>query len=213
MYRIKQMPARKNNGYNTFLLYMKLTFVFILIACLQLSAKTYSQQRITLKLQSTELKNALKQIEKKSSFRFLYNDDVLTSNQKVSKNANNTLVTEVLDNVFTATTLAYRILDNNLVVITQKNLATKDVRVSGKITDANGSALPRVSVKIKGSAVGTSSDADGNYTLSVPDGATLIFSSVGFVSTEEKVNGRSEINVVLQTSTKIIDEVFNNIYR
>ena len=207
MYRIKQMPARKNNGYNTFLLYMKLTFVFILITSLQLSAKTYSQQRITLRLQSTELKNALKQIEKKSSFRFLYNDDVLTSNQKVSINANNTLVTEVLDNVFNATTLAYRILDNNLVVITQKNLATKDVRVSGKITDANGSALPRVSVKIKGSAVGTSSDADGNYTLSVPDGATLIFSSVGFVSTEEKVNGRSEINVVLQTSTKVIDEV------
>ena len=122
MEKNKQLFALKGQSCTKFLLHMKLTIAFILITGLQLSAKTYSQQRITLKLQSTELKAALKQIERKSIFRFLYNNDVLSADQKVSIDANNTLVTDVLNNLFGNTALTYRILDNNLVVITQKNI-------------------------------------------------------------------------------------------
>ena len=190
-----------------FLLHMKLTIAFMLIAGLQLSAKTYSQQRITLTLQSTELKAALKQIEKKSIYRFLYNNDVLKADQKISIDAFNSLVTEVLDNVFNKTSLTYRILENNLVVITQKNFITQDVKVTGKVTGPGGEAIPGVSIKIKNSAVGTATDAAGFYSLSVPEGARLVFSSIGYVGTEVPVNGRTEINVVLQLAAKDINEV------
>ena len=186
---------------------MKITIAFILLSSLQLSAKTYSQDRITINLQSAHLKTALKQIEKKSDFRFLYNDEIVSSSQKVSINAVNTPVTEVLNNIFNSTALTYRILDNNLVVITQKNVLVQDIHVSGKITNANGEPLPGVSVKIKGSAVGTSTDVAGNYSLSVPDGATLIFSSIGYETSEMPLNGRSEINVVLQASAKELEQV------
>ena len=189
------------------ILRMKLAIVFTLLTSLQLSAKTYSQERITLKLESAELKTALKQIEKKSMYRFLYNNEVLSATQKVNINANNTLVTDVLNNVFNSTALTYRILDNNLVVITQKNFVTQDVKVTGKVTNASGEPVPGVSVKIKGSSVGTSTDAAGNYSLSVPDGARLVFSSVGYAGEEIAVNGRTEINVVLQIAAKDINEV------
>lgn len=186
---------------------MKFTIAFILLTSMQLSAKTYSQDRITINLQSTELKSALRQIEKKSMFRFLYNDEVVSSNQKVSINAVNSRVTEVLDNILNTTTLTYRILDNNLVVITQKNMLTQDIRVTGKVTNPAGEGIPAVTVKIKGSNVSTSTDAQGIYTLSVPEGATLVFSSVGFLTAEMAVNGRTQVNIVLQTSTVGLNEV------
>ena len=207
MQKHKQLLALRNQSLIKFLLRMKLTVAFILITGLQLSAKTYSQQRITLKLQSAELKTALKQIEKKSIYRFLYNNDVLNTGQKVNIDADNTLVTDVLDNMFNATALTYRILDNNLVVITQKNVVTQDVKVTGKVTNANGDPVPGVSVKIKNSSVGTSTDAAGNYSISVPDGARLVFSSIGYAGQEIAISGRTEINVVLQTAAKDINEV------
>jgi hypothetical protein len=181
-----------------FLLRMKLAIVFIFITSLQLSAKTYSQQRITLKLESAELKAALKQIEKKSIYRFLYNNDVLNSSQKVSIDANDELVTAVLDNVFNSSLLTYRILENNLVVITQKNVLppSQDIKVTGRVTSPTGEGVPGVTVKIKGSSVATSTDATGNYSISVPDGARLVFSSVGYATQEVAVNGRTAINVV-----------------
>ncbi|MBS1512034.1 MAG: TonB-dependent receptor [Bacteroidetes bacterium] len=207
MEKNRQLFALNGQSCIKFLLHMKLTVAFILIASLQLSAKTYSQQRITLKIQSTELKSALKQIERKSIYRFLYNNDVLSANQKVTIDANNSTVTEVLDNMFSNTSLTYRILDNNLVVITQKNFETQDIKVTGRVTNSNGEPIPGVSVKIKGSAVGTSTDAAGYFSISVPDGARLVFTSIGYEDVEVAVNKRTEINVTMSTSTKSIDAV------
>lgn len=70
--------------------------------------------------------------------------------------------------------------------------------VSGKVTDAQGGAgLSGVSVIVKGSKTGTSTDGSGSYSLSVPSGATLVFSSVGFQNQEVAVGDRSTIDVVL----------------
>lgn len=186
---------------------MKLTFVIILISSLQLSANVFSQNTITLKMQSANLKSVMTQIEKKSNYRFLYNDDMLTSSPKINVNANNAAVTDVLENMFAGSGLNYRILNNNLVVITGENSAFADVRVTGRVMNADGAGIPNVSVKIKGSAVGTSTGADGSYAITVPEGATLVFSSIGYITAEEKLNGRTVINVVLNTSEKSLDEV------
>ncbi len=207
MEKNKQLFALKRQSCIKFLLHMKLTIAFILITGLQLSAKTYSQQRITLKLQSAELKTALKQIEKKSIFRFLYNNDVLSADQKINIDADNLLVTDVLNSLFSNTNLTYRILDNNLVVITQKNFVVQDIKVTGKVTNVTGEPIPGVSIKIKGSAVGTATDAAGFYSISVPDGARLIFSSIGYEEMEVAVNNRTELNITLASSTKSIDAV------
>ena len=204
------MESLRTNGARGFtkvLLLMKLTIALILIATLNVSASGYSQTRITLNLQSVELKTVLKQIEKKSDFRFLYNDEVVSTNPKVDINVSNALVTEVLEKIFAVTAFGYRILNNNLVVITPKNEVVNDTRVSGRVINSTGQPVPGVSVKIKGSASGTSTSADGTYTLSVPDGATLVFSSIGFEDEEVPVNGRTTVDVTLRSSTRILDQV------
>lgn len=207
MKKTPPLHALHRQGIIKVILLMKLSIALILITTLQVSANVFSQNRITLKLQSAELKIALKQIEKKSSYRFLYNDDVITSNRKVNIDANNTLVTEVLDKMFSEGELGYRVLNNNLVVITSKNAEARDIRVNGRVVNADGTPVPGVSVKVKGSSAGTSTAADGTYSLSVPDGATLVFSSVGYETEEVKVNGRTTIDITLRNSVKIIDQV------
>ncbi|MFD2569642.1 SusC/RagA family TonB-linked outer membrane protein [Spirosoma soli] len=84
----------------------------------------------------------------------------------------------------------------------------QDRRVTGRVKDETGSGLPGVSVVVKGTQQGTTSDSEGNYSISVPSGnATLVFSFVGFVGQEVAVGNQSSINLTLQADNKALDEV------
>lgn len=91
------------------------------------------------------------------------------------------------------------------IVIPLSAIAQK--KVTGKVLDESGSELPGVSVLIKGTQLGTSTDSDGNYTLEAPASATLIFSFIGFEPMEERVGNRSVINVSMNPSNSALDEV------
>jgi TonB-linked SusC/RagA family outer membrane protein len=188
------------------LLFMKLTTALLLLTCFQVSANAFSQTRITLKLQSTELKKALSIIERKSNYRFLYNEETVKAGTKVDVDASNTLVTDVLDKLF-GSKLFYKILENNLVVITGKDMDVQETKLSGKVTSSVGEVLTGVSVKVKGSSLGTQTDGNGNFNLTVPDNAILVFSYVGFVTQEIAVSGRTSVNVSMVASTQKMDEV------
>ncbi|MEO5594629.1 MAG: SusC/RagA family TonB-linked outer membrane protein, partial [Chitinophagaceae bacterium] len=189
------------------LLIMKLTTALLLFTCFQVSAKVYSQTRITLKLQSVELKKVLSLIERKSDFRFLYNDETVKSGMKVDVDANNTPVTDLLDKLFANRLLSYKILENNLVVITGKDMEVTETKVSGKITSSLGEVLQGVSVKIKGSTLGTQTDANGVFSITVPDNAVLTISYVGYETQEIAVGGRSSVTITLVASATKMDEV------
>lgn len=81
--------------------------------------------------------------------------------------------------------------------------------VSGQITNAEGNILSGVSVTVKGSATGTSTDAEGKFRINTADNDTLVFTFVGYETQEIGVNNRSTINVKLEPSTtKLSDVVF-----
>lgn len=96
-----------------------------------------------------------------------------------------------------------------LFFITSLNLANAQTSVSGTITSADdGGTLPGVSVVIEGTSLGTTTDMDGKFVLSVPDGTTaLIFSFVGMETQTIPFTGQSIIDVVLQSSALALDEV------
>src|SRR5690606_493302 len=82
--------------------------------------------------------------------------------------------------------------------------------VSGVVTDGSGAGLPGVTVMLKGTSLGTTSDVSGNYQLNVPDAqrnGILVFSFVGFETTEVPIENRSQINVQLVESVQSLDEV------
>ncbi|MEP1097261.1 MAG: SusC/RagA family TonB-linked outer membrane protein [Cyclobacteriaceae bacterium] len=79
--------------------------------------------------------------------------------------------------------------------------------VSGKVTDDTGEGLPGVNVVIKGTTNGTTTDLDGNFSLSVDQGATLVFSSVGFAEQEVSVGSRTVIDITLGSDVTELSEV------
>jgi TonB-linked SusC/RagA family outer membrane protein len=91
--------------------------------------------------------------------------------------------------------------------VSVSNFSIPPVVITGKVTDAKRSPLPGVSVKLKGSTVGTTTDANGNYSINAPDISTLIFSSIGFATQEVDVNRRTSINVTMAEDSKGLSEV------
>lgn len=79
--------------------------------------------------------------------------------------------------------------------------------VTGQVVDDTDSPLPGVAIQVKGTTKGTITDIDGNYSIRVDDGATLIFSYVGYASEEVEVGSQSEINMTLMTDINQLSEI------
>lgn len=95
-----------------------------------------------------------------------------------------------------------------LVIFAPLSLWAQNRTISGSVTDSNNEPLIGASVIVKNTTIGVMTDADGAYTIQAPAGATLEFKFLGFVSKEEKVDGRSQINVVLTADDgTILDDV------
>jgi len=92
-----------------------------------------------------------------------------------------------------------------------KNLfgQTRELQISGKVTSgAGGETLPGVSVKLKGSTIGISTDVNGKYAIRIPsDQGILVFSYLGFKAREVPVNGQKQIDVVLESDVTSMEEV------
>src|SRR5690606_14619946 len=82
-----------------------------------------------------------------------------------------------------------------------------DVTITGTVTDANGEPIPGVTVMVSGTTIGTATDLDGKYSLEVPEGSTLTFSFIGYVTQNVPVGQQSTINITMTEDTASLDEV------
>lgn len=93
-----------------------------------------------------------------------------------------------------------------VVFFVPRTIAQQNI-VSGNVTDTDGESLPGVSVHVKGTTAGTQTDVNGNYSIAAPGDATLVFTYIGFSTKEIAVNGRSTINLQLETSAQELQQV------
>lgn len=183
----------------------KCILLLVLISSYQAFSNSYSQTKINLNLTNTSIKKALKEIEKKSDYRFLYNDDILIGSSSKTIEVSNASIDEVMTKLLKNTNLNYQQNSDNLVIIS-KGLA--EVAVSGTVKDEKGESLPGVSVKLKGSATGVSTDFDGKFSIVVPDAnSTLVFTYIGFATLEVPVAGKKVLDVVLKATSTGLSEV------
>ncbi len=87
------------------------------------------------------------------------------------------------------------------------SVVAQNLKVGGKVTTTSGQPLVGVSIAVKGTAKGTTSDATGSYTIEVADKQTLVFSYVGYKTKEVSVTSRQQVNVSLEENTENLDEV------
>lgn len=199
--------ALQRRGLYKLLIFMKFLTLFITVACLHLSAAVRSQSRITLKISQVQLEKALAMLEKTSSYRFVYNDDNLPLHLKVSLDANELSIDKVMGQLLNKTALGYRIIPGNLIVIAPAAIVSKDVVVKGKVITPAGETLPGVTVRLKNTAVGVTTDAKGNFEIKVPENAVLVVSYIGFNQQEVSLNGRDNVTITMEPSKNSMEEV------
>jgi len=188
------------------LLCMKITIALTLVFSLNLSATGFGQ--ISMNEHGKSVKEILSIIENETNYRFFYNDDLKSINSLVDIEISNQNINQVLDKLLASTDFDYKIMDNNLIVIKLKS-DQQQLTVKGRITDAaTGEGLPGVSVVVKGTTIGVNTDANGNYSISVPSAnSTLEFTYVGYLPQEVLVEGRTTIDLGLAVNVKALEEV------
>lgn len=196
---------------SNYLLIMKLSIVLLLVGMLQASASLYSQNvRLNISLSDKTIKDVFREIEKQSKFHFLYNDDFVDLDRVVTLNMNDSRVEDILRTLFERADVTFKVLDNNLIVITPSEIvAFQQIRVTGTITDVEtGEPLPGVNILVEGTTIGVVSDFDGKYSIEVPSNdKTLVFSYVGYNTQKVAMAGKSVIDVALVADVKALEEV------
>jgi len=185
--------------------------MFILGINSLLAASGYSQStNISLKMSDSRVEDVLNKIESKSEFFFLFNQKQIDINRKVSIDANEEKISDILDKLFAGTDVKHQVIDRQIVLTATSVTETQQQakKITGKVTDSTGAALPGVSVVVKGTTTGVITDSDGNYTLTnFPENAILKFSFVGMKTTEISVGNQVKINVTLADETIGLEEV------
>jgi len=182
-------------------------------------------------LDSKSLRQVFKIIEKETSLRFVYDTRKINIDQSISISGQENTVKDILNKVGSDLHLAFKIINNTVTVIQEQeaistvrdyalplqedqfqiSLSLRQLLLSGTVMDAGtNEPLPGVSVTIKGTKTGTSTDKDGRYSFSIAnisDDAVLLFSYIGYKNLEIPVNGRSKIDAKLESDTKSLEEV------
>ncbi|SHF78270.1 SusC/RagA family TonB-linked outer membrane protein [Pedobacter caeni] len=191
------------------LLSMKITGFVLLLLCMQVSAAGFAQQKISIKIKESSIKDLLKAVERQTDYRFVYSSNAL-SNERNALDLKEASLEEAMQLILKGSRLTYALKEHNLVVVYPLTAAgdKKDVVISGKVVDDTGLPLPGVSVKVTGLSIATITDANGTYSIRLPDGnASLEFSFIGYARQIVNVAGRTVLNIELKSDSQNLQEV------
>ena len=178
---------------------------------------------VSINVEGTEIRKILSILEKQTDVKFVYSSSAINTLQKISYKSNNKKFENVLKEIFQPLSVSFTVEDTRILLkkinenleshssVIEKTNNEKDALdkiVTGTVTDENGVGLPGVSVKVKGTLMGTVTNTEGKYSINISNEATtLIFSSIGFVANETSVGNRATINIQMATDIQALNEV------
>ena len=185
------------------LLMFKWVFIFVFAFCLRVSAAGYAQNtRISLDIKNMEFKKVLLLLQRKSKIHLLYSNELLPADKTINMTVKEVPVLDVLQRLLVNTGLQYKVLNDELVVIVTEGTEVQNLPVKGRIVDENGRPMAGVTIQVEGATGGVSSDANGEYEISVPEKGRLIFSYVGYLNETVTVNGKARIDITLKINSQ-----------
>jgi TonB-linked SusC/RagA family outer membrane protein len=187
-----------------------------------LRAQEILNQRISITVNDMDIERVLEKIETQTKIRFVYSAEVIGAERKVTFEGANQRLDAVLESLLVPLGIEYKVSKKTILLkrISDKKTselqpakatessAMMDRDVTGKVTDEKGAGIPGVSVVVKGTTQGTSTNIDGEYQILVPEVNTvLIFSFVGYISQEIPLGSATTLNVSLKVDEKALEEV------
>ncbi len=201
-----------------FSLKMKLSSILLIVTVLNVQANSYAQNtKATIKLEDVSVKEVLNEIESLTEFKFLFNRNNIDVDRIVSVNTKQQPVKTILKNLFFDSSVTFELLNKQIVLKSTKEIKTENFdtniessilkEVKGTIIDENETPLMGVSIIIKGTNRGVTTDFDGNFSIKIKDGEILVFSYLGYKTTELIYKGQNNVKLVLIENTTIMDEL------
>lgn len=195
-------------------LIMKFFTFFLLFFYISSHGKGFAQQ-VSLSHKNVRLEIIFKEITRQTGYTFIYTENLLQKANKVSISINNSSLETALNTCFQDQPLSYTIL-NKMVIIKEKKYLPEQpiaapillIEITGTVTDNENRPLQGASVSLKGSSIGTSTDANGRFSISIQNNTgILVISYVGFISREVNIADRTNFEIALQPEIKQGEEV------
>lgn len=168
-----------------------------------------SAQQVSLKYNNVPLKTVLEDIARQSGLKLAYSRTFVDLTVKVSIDARDKSVREVLTGVLQNKNIRFEIDKNNIFISSksEKNEVQKAYSISGTVVDESGFPLIGVNVLIKGSTKGTVTNVDGIFKIDTRKGDILVLSYLGYLSKEMIIKDQAPLKMVMTEDTKKLSEV------
>ena len=199
---------------------VKISFLLSVIMTLSSFAHTsiYSQEKISVNVENTEIINILDNIESTTDLRFFYDNDIYDFKKKITLSIDEVTIAKAISLIF-ENNIDFRLKQNVVILEKAKLLEKSNVVdteqseieqriITGLVTDNLGSPLPGAAVVEVGTNNGTTSDFDGNFSIALEnDEASLQISFIGFVSQTVIVGESNSISIQLSPDESSLDEI------
>jgi len=220
MKKMQQLVASVMKAMKITLIQLTITFIFAgTLFANEAKNQTILNESFSIVLEKVELKNVITEIQKQTGVKFSFSPNTINSNRIISYNANSKNISDFLNDLKKLYNIDYKIVDDRIILFSKNidspvnnnkeaNRIIADKRISGKITNQKGEPLEGVTVRVKGKNFSTLSNAEGIYSFNnIPEQSTLVFSYIGYISTEVKMGEKSAIDVMLKLSSNDLDQV------
>ncbi|WP_129715439.1 TonB-dependent receptor [Pedobacter sp. SYP-B3415] len=194
---------------------MKILTALMWLGLMSAYAGSRAQIRMNIELNRGNLPELFQKIQKQSNYLIVYNDEVLRTNhgKEINLKLQDKTIDEILQKALKETNLTHRISGRQILILTKERLAAMQdtlVTLRGRVFDTHEppAALPGVSIRVKGTTRGTSTDADGYFTIQAKKDEVLVFSAVSYFNFEHTViKADRSLNVSLRENVSALNEV------
>ena len=195
-------------------LVMRLTCFLIVLLTFSVQASVYAQhERVNLEINSESLSNVLMKIKDQTGVRILYNENLLKNIRCENLTLKQLSVEDALSRIFESTNLGFE-KSEGVIVVKERNIVAQQqnsIAIKGRVIDEKGLPLPGVTVMIKGTQLGSATDADGKFFFTVPaQRHVLLFTMIGMEQKELSIDARKdvpELEVVMKVAVNELEDV------
>lgn len=178
------------------------------LACCCLSGTAFAQH-VSLTMNNVTVKQAMDALKKQSGYSFVFSSEDVDTKKKVSVDADDQKVEEVVRQILDGQSVTYEIKGKNIVVrsIAQTSSSQQKKTITGTIVDPSGMPVIGANVMIKGTTNGTITDMDGKFSLEVSKESVLVVSYIGYANQEIKVGNQTNLSIALKEDAEALDEL------
>ncbi|WP_235012502.1 SusC/RagA family TonB-linked outer membrane protein [Pedobacter africanus] len=188
---------------------MKITtlLLFVFMTCVYGNGRA---QKVTLSLRNAKLEDVLKEINKQTSFSFLYKDALIRGADRVDLKLEDASLQDALSRLLGNRKMTFKIINKTIIISSLSEGALGNVQqnqVKGTVKNAEGEPLIGASVLVKGTSTGVTANAEGEFSINAAANATLIARFIGYKTKEVQVDGRKNISIVLESESNTLNAV------